>query len=97
MSGCNTPNSSLRPVVLYRGPQLLQEPRPSLLVTTAHRMRKHLHPVLLAGLLAGCASMLRGEEPLPNPPSAPGQGVVFLFNGLTFPFEGVAVLVHGGR
>jgi hypothetical protein len=33
--------------------------------------------------------MFRGEEPLPNPPSAPGQGVVFLFNGLTFPFEGV--------
>jgi pimeloyl-ACP methyl ester carboxylesterase len=44
----------------------------------------------VAGLLAGCANVFPGEDPVPNPPSLPGRGVVFLFNGLTLPFEGVA-------
>jgi pimeloyl-ACP methyl ester carboxylesterase len=48
-----------------------------------------LCPALIAGLLAGCASLRPGEEPVPNPPSPPERGVVFLFNGLTFAFENV--------
>ncbi len=46
--------------------------------------------LLLAGLVAGCASVFPGEDIVPNPPPRPGQGVVVLFNGLTLPFEGVA-------
>jgi pimeloyl-ACP methyl ester carboxylesterase len=53
-------------------------------------MPKRLLLAVLAGLPAGCASLFPGEEAVPNRPTPPERGVVYLFNGLTFPFEHVS-------